>query len=55
MLALAQFRPPASDVVPRFAGIPSFLRLPVHDDRDVVPAVDVLLCGVPLDGALRAG
>ena len=45
-----KFRPPGSDVVPRFAGIPSFLRLPVYDDPDVVPAVDVLLCGVPFDG-----
>ena len=37
-------------MIPRFAGIPSFLRLPVHDDPDSVPAVDVLLCGVPFDG-----
>jgi guanidinopropionase len=37
-------------VVPRFAGIPSFLRLPVYDDPRTVPAVDVLLCGVPFDG-----
>jgi agmatinase len=43
--------------VPRFAGIPSFLRLPVHDDPDTVPAVDVLLSGVPFDGgtAFRPG
>ncbi|HKO52375.1 MAG TPA: arginase family protein [Polyangiaceae bacterium] len=45
-----KFRPPSSDEVPRVAGIPSFLRLPVHDDPDNVPAVDVLLCGVPFDG-----
>ena len=32
----------------RFAGIPSFLRLPVHDQG--LPAVDVLLCGAPFDG-----
>jgi agmatinase len=33
--------------VPRFAGVPTFLRLPVHDD----PAdVDVLVCGAPFDG-----
>lgn len=33
---------------PRFAGIPSFLRLPVYDQG--LPPVDVLLCGVPFDG-----
>jgi guanidinopropionase len=33
--------------VPRFAGVPTFLRLPVHDE----PAdVDVLICGAPFDG-----
>jgi agmatinase len=33
------------------------LRLPVCDDPDTVPAVDVLLCGVPFDGgtAFRPG
>jgi agmatinase len=45
-----RFRPPSSDAVPRFAGVPTFLRLPVHDDPRVVPAVDVLLSGVPFDG-----
>src|SRR5450631_3819599 len=52
-----KFRPPSSELVPRVAGVPSFLRLPVHDDPDTVPAVDVLLCGVPFDGgtAFRAG
>ena len=34
-------------LVPRFAGVPTFLRLPVHED----PAdVDVLICGAPFDG-----
>jgi agmatinase len=33
---------------PRFSGLPSFLRLPVHDQG--LPPVDVLLCGVPFDG-----
>lgn len=33
---------------PRFAGLASFLRLPVHDQG--LPPVDVLLCGVPFDG-----
>jgi len=45
-----KFRPPTSDELPRVAGIPSFLRLPVYDDPQHVPAVDVLLCGVPFDG-----
>jgi agmatinase len=45
-----KFRPPSSAAVPRFAGIPSFLRLPVYDDPNTVPAVDVLLCGAPFDG-----
>lgn len=45
-----RFRAPNSDELPRVAGIPSFLRLPVHGDPDQVPAVDVLLCGVPFDG-----
>ncbi|MEI9939312.1 MAG: arginase family protein [Pseudomonadota bacterium] len=45
-----KFRAPSSEELPRAAGIPSFLRLPVHDDPDNVPAVDVLLCGVPFDG-----
>ncbi|HEY0464253.1 MAG TPA: arginase family protein [Polyangiaceae bacterium] len=45
-----KFRAPSSEELPRVAGIPSFLRLPVYDDPDHVPAVDVLLCGVPFDG-----
>ncbi|HEY3665778.1 MAG TPA: arginase family protein [Polyangiaceae bacterium] len=52
-----KFRPPSAEVLPRVAGIPSFLRLPVYDDPDSVPAVDVLLCGVPFDGgtSFRSG
>jgi agmatinase len=43
----ARFRPVPTRVVPRFAGVPTFLRLPVHDDpRDV----DVLIFGAPFDG-----
>ena len=45
-----KFRAPSSEELPRFAGIPSFLRLPVWSDPASVPAVDVLLCGVPFDG-----
>jgi agmatinase len=43
----SRFRPIPTRTVPRFAGVPTFLRLPVHDD----PAdVDVLICGAPFDG-----
>lgn len=41
-------RPALSATQPRFAGIASFLRLPVHDQG--LPPVDVLLCGAPFDG-----
>jgi agmatinase len=42
-----RFRPISPRVQPRFAGVPTFLRLPQHDD----PAdVDVLICGAPFDG-----
>jgi agmatinase len=41
------FQPVSTRLVPRFAGVPTFLRLPVHDD----PAdVDVMICGAPFDG-----
>jgi len=45
-----KFRAPSADELPRGAGIPTFLRLPIYDDPNHVPAVDVLLCGVPFDG-----
>lgn len=42
-----RFRPISTRKVPRFAGVPTFLRLPVHDD----PAdLDVMICGAPFDG-----
>jgi len=42
-----RFRPVSPRVVPRFAGVSTFLRLPLHDDpRDV----DVLVVGAPFDG-----
>jgi agmatinase len=42
-----RFRPISTRKVPRFAGVPTFLRLPTHDE----PAdVDVLICGAPFDG-----
>ena len=41
------FRPLSAREVPRFAGVSTFLRLPVHDE----PAdLDVMICGVPFDG-----
>jgi arginase family enzyme len=41
------YRPIATDDMPRFAGVPTFLRLPLAEGG--VPDVDVLLSGVPLD------
>lgn len=42
-----RFAPVPTREVPRFAGVPTFLRLPVHAD----PAdVDVMICGAPFDG-----
>ncbi|HEX6275821.1 MAG TPA: arginase family protein [Polyangiaceae bacterium] len=34
----------------RAAGVASLLRLPIHDDPEEIPSVDVLLTGVPFDG-----
>jgi agmatinase len=45
-----KYRPVPTAEMPRFAGVPSFLRLPVESDPERVPAVDVLLSGVPFDG-----
>lgn len=43
----SRFRPVSTREVPRFAGVPTFLRLPAHaDPKDV----DVLVCGAPFDG-----
>ena len=44
-----EFRTVSSKKMPRFAGVPSFLRLPVPSDPEVVPDVDVVLCGAPFD------
>lgn len=46
----ASYRPTPSALLPRYAGVPTFLRLPVVRDLGEVPAVDVLLTGVPFDG-----
>ncbi len=42
-----EFRPLATRKVPRFAGVPTFLRLPAHADPQ---DVDVLIIGAPFDG-----
>ena len=42
-----RFRPVSPRTTPRFAGVPTFLRLPMHDDA---ADVDVLICGAPFDG-----
>ena len=45
--AASRFRPIPTRKVPRFAGVPTFLRLPTHDN----PAeLDVMICGAPFDG-----
>jgi agmatinase len=44
------FRPTSSGVMPRYAGVPSFLRLPLVEEVGDNPEIDVLLCGVPFDG-----
>jgi agmatinase len=44
------YDPTPSGKMPRFAGVPSLLRLPVVEVTDAAPAWDVLLCGVPFDG-----
>lgn len=42
----AQFQPLDSGLVPRFAGLPTFMRLPVASPEEV----DIALVGVPFDG-----
>jgi arginase family enzyme len=46
----ARFAPPPA-TESRATGISSFLRLPIADKPALVAGVDVLLCGVPFDGA----
>ncbi len=43
----SELRPVSTREVPRFAGVPTFLRLPLRDDPH---DVDVLICGAPFDG-----
>ena len=51
-----RFRPISGNVLPRFAGIPTFMRLP-HLAPDEAEEVDIGLIGVPWDGGTtnRAG
>ena len=42
-----EMKPVSTRKVPRFAGVSTFLRLPLHDDPS---DVDVLICGAPFDG-----
>lgn len=45
------FQPVSGNVLPRFAGVPSFMRLPLVDlDSAVAQKVDIGLVGVPWDG-----
>jgi agmatinase len=45
--ASSRFRPVPTRKVPRFAGVPTFLRLPVHEEPG---DVDVMIFGAPFDG-----
>ena len=51
-----KFRPVSGTVLPRFAGIPTFMRLP-YIAVDEADAVDIGMIGVPWDGGTtnRAG
>ncbi len=51
---MSLYSPTDAALVPRYAGFPSFMRLPVLDDPSLV---DVALVGVPFDGGTtnRAG
>lgn len=51
-----KFRPVSGNVLPRFAGIPTFMRLP-HVTPDEAGEVDIGIIGVPWDGGTtnRAG
>ena len=46
------FRSASCEQLPRYAGVASLLRLPVHSDIEAAP-VDVLLSGVPFDGGVN--
>jgi agmatinase len=43
-------RPPTPEELPRYTGVTTLLRLPLHSDLGALPPIDVLLSGVPFDG-----
>ena len=45
-----RFRPVSGNVLPRFAGIPTFMRLPHVNLEDVADDIDIALFGIPWDG-----
>jgi guanidinopropionase len=48
---LDAFQPLSGMVIPRFAGISTFMRLPYLDPMRAVGEIDIALLGVPFDGA----
>jgi guanidinopropionase len=48
---LAAFLPLSGMVVPRFAGISTFMRLPHLDPMEAPGQIDIALLGIPFDGA----
>ncbi|MCY4031489.1 MAG: agmatinase [Hyphomicrobiales bacterium] len=45
-----RFRPVSGNVLPRFAGIPTFMRLPHASLEDAADDIDIALFGIPWDG-----
>ena len=45
-----RFRPVSGNVLPRFAGIPTFMRLPHVSLEDIGDDIDIALLGIPWDG-----
>lgn len=45
-----RFRPVSGNVLPRFAGIPTFMRLPHVSLEDAADDIDIALFGIPWDG-----
>jgi guanidinopropionase len=48
---LEAYRPVSGMVVPRFAGISTFMRLPYLDPSQAPGEIDIALIGIPFDGA----
>ncbi len=49
---LAAFQPLSGMVMPRFAGLSTFMRLPVRDASQAPGAVDIGIIGIPFDSAV---